>query len=85
MPPEEYEQNKVGRCDFLDVLEEAATVGGKIHVRLTDGRELDDTVREVVTEGGRELVVFGENGTIPLASIAAATRGPSLRGVPGGR
>jgi hypothetical protein len=79
MEPEEIEQDAVGRCDFLDVLEEAVTVGARIHVRLADGREFEDTVTDVVTEKGRENVVFGTNGTVPLAQIAAATRGPALR------
>lgn len=71
---EPYEQDRVGRCDFLDVLEEAATFGGRVRVRHRDGHTFEDVVRDVVTIDGADYVVFAGNGRLRVADLASATR-----------
>lgn len=69
-----YEQDRVGRCDFLDVLEEAAVLRGRVQVKTRDGRTFEDVVVDVPTEQGRDWVVFESEGRFAVDDLASATR-----------
>lgn len=58
------------RCDFLDVLEEAAHFKRPVWVELRDGQIFEARVRDVVTESGEDYVVFAERERIPVSQIA---------------
>jgi hypothetical protein len=64
------------RCDFLDVLEEAAVLHRPVEVELRAGTIFKDRVRDVVTEGGEDFALFEEHARIPLSEIADCHRAP---------
>lgn len=68
------EQDQIGRCDFLDVLEEASVSRQRVDVELRSGRRFHDRVSDVITEKGREFVEFEMNGRVPLEEVKACTR-----------
>jgi transcriptional antiterminator Rof (Rho-off) len=68
------DQDEVGRCDFLDVLEEAVLRRTPVAVTLRDGTAFRDVVADVVTRDGVDRAVFRERGEVPVREIAAATR-----------
>ena len=68
------QQDELGRCDFLDVLEEAVLVKRPVQVKLRTGETFIDIVRDVVTKDGQEFVQFDSNGRKPLREIHAVTR-----------
>lgn len=67
-------QDAVGRCSFLDVLEEAAIVHRPVAVALRDGERFIDVVVDVVTEDHEDYAVFRSHERVPVTDIAAATR-----------
>jgi transcriptional antiterminator Rof (Rho-off) len=67
-------QDELGRCDFLDVLEEAVLVKTPVEVKLRSGETFIDVVRDVTTKEGQELVEFHERGRMPLSAVHAVTR-----------
>lgn len=62
-----------GRCDFLDVLEEAVTIKKPVQVELRDGQRFVDGVKNVVTEAGEDHVVFQEHDRVPVTQLASCT------------
>lgn len=66
----------IDRCDVLDLLEEAAVARRSVEVELRDGRSFVDGVRDVVTENGRDYVVFERHLRLPVAEIARCGRTP---------
>ena len=59
-----------GRCDFLDVLEEAVRFRRPVQVQLRDGRRFLAGVRDVVTESGEDYVVFADRDErVPVTQI----------------
>jgi hypothetical protein len=62
------------RCDFLDVLEEAAVLGNEVLVDLRNGGQFMDSVREVITEAGEDFAIFENHGRMPLRTIALCRR-----------
>ena len=58
------------RCDFLDVLEEAAHFGRPVWVELRDGERFEAEIRDVVTESGEDYVVFAGHDRVPVTAIA---------------
>ncbi|MFN7135370.1 MAG: hypothetical protein ACK4N5_25070 [Myxococcales bacterium] len=66
-----HEQAKVGSCDFLDVLEEAALRRSVLEVELADGTRFSDVLLDVVTEAGRDWAVFAARARIDARDIAA--------------
>ena len=68
------EQDQVGSCSFVDVLEEAVLVRKPVAVELRDGTTFIDQVTDVTTESGQDWVVFKNQGRLPVRDIAAATR-----------
>jgi transcriptional antiterminator Rof (Rho-off) len=67
-------QDIVGRCSFIDVLEEAVLVHRPVAVALRDGTRFIDVVVDVVTENGEDYAVFHNRERVPVTEIAATTR-----------
>jgi len=65
-------QDSVGRCSFIDVLEEAVLVHRPVALR--DGEKFIDVVTDVVTENHEDYAVFRTHDRVPVTDIAAATR-----------
>ena len=64
----------VESCDFLDVLEEAATLGTEVAIDLRDGGHFTDSVRDVVTEDGQDFALFKNHGRVALHAVSDARR-----------
>ena len=67
-------QNAVGRCSFIDVLEEAVLVHRPVAVALRDGERFIDMVVDVVTENHEDYAVFAAHARVAVSEIVAATR-----------
>jgi len=67
-------QDLVGRCSFIDVLEEAVLVHRPMAVALRDGERFIDVVTDVVTENHEDYAVFRTHDRVAVTDIAAATR-----------
>jgi transcriptional antiterminator Rof (Rho-off) len=67
-------QDAVGRCSFIDVLEEAVLVHRPVAVALRDGERFIDVVTDVVTENHEDYAVFRSHERVAVTDIAAATR-----------
>jgi Rho-binding antiterminator len=71
----------VGTCDFIDMFEESAKMHRPVRVTVSGGRHFEDTVRDVVTEDGRDFVFFRQHGQVPahdvLACVWTGPRGDS--------
>jgi hypothetical protein len=67
-------QDKVGRCDFIDVLEEAVLRKRSVAVELRDGATFIDEVVDVVTESGDDFAVFRNHERVSVGVIFAVTR-----------
>jgi Rho-binding antiterminator len=67
-------QDQLGRCDFIDVLEEAVLHRRPVTVELRDGSARLAAIRDVVTENGRDLVVLDGGERFPVEAIAAVSR-----------
>jgi Rho-binding antiterminator len=68
------EQDEVGSCSFIDVLEEAVLVKRPVAIELRDGTTFIDHVTDVTTESGQDFAVFRSHSRVPVREIAAATR-----------
>jgi len=64
----------VEKCDFLDVLEEAAVLGTEVVVDLRDGGHFTDHVREVITEDGQDFALFKTHGRLGVHTMSDARR-----------
>lgn len=73
-------QDDLGRCDFLDVLEEAAVRHTPVGVTLRSGETFLDRVRDVSTEDGVDWAVFEVHPRVAVAQIKACTRATSPTG-----
>lgn len=61
----------IGRCDILDVLEEAAIFRKSVRVELHERAGFSARVRDVYTENGEDYVVFeGERGRLSVSDIS---------------
>jgi len=67
-------QDAVGRCSFIDVLEEAVLMHRPVAVLLRDGERFIDVVIDVVTENHEDYAVFRNHARVTVTDIAAATR-----------
>ena len=67
-------QDQVGRCSFIDVLEEAVLRRRPVAIQLVDGSTFIDEVLDVVTEQGDDFAVFRSHDRVPVGEIHAATR-----------
>jgi transcriptional antiterminator Rof (Rho-off) len=73
-------QDTVGRCSFIDVLEEAALLHGPVAVTLRGGESFIDVVDDVVTENHEDYAVFHSHDRVAVTDIQAATRCDPHRG-----
>ncbi|MCP3144701.1 hypothetical protein [Pyxidicoccus xibeiensis] len=69
-------QDDIGRCDFIDVLEEAVLFRRPVAVQLRAGDTFIDQVIDVVTEQGDDFAVFRSHARVPVGDILAVTREP---------
>jgi Rho-binding antiterminator len=67
-------QDTVGRCSFIDVLEEAALLQRPVAVTLRAGESFIDVVNDVVTENHEDYAVFRSHERVAVTDIEAATR-----------
>lgn len=67
-------QDDVGRCDFIDVLEEAVLRRRAVAVQLRSGETFLDEVVDVVTEQGDDFAVFRSHARVPVGDIRSVTR-----------
>lgn len=67
-------QDDVGRCDFIDVLEEAVLRRQPVAVQLRAGESFTDAVVDVVTEQGEDFAVFRSHPRVPVGDILSMTR-----------
>ncbi len=67
-------QDSLGRCDFLDVLEEAAVRRRPVGIQLRSGTAFLDLVVDVVTEGGHDYVVFRDHPRERVTDVVSCTR-----------
>jgi Rho-binding antiterminator len=71
-------QDEVGRCDFIDVLEEAVLRHRPVAVQLREGEAFIDEVVDVVTEQGDDFAVFKSHERVSVGRIRAVTRAEPL-------
>jgi Rho-binding antiterminator len=64
----------VEKCDFIDVLEEAAVLGTEVIIDLRDGEQFTDSVRQVITEDGQDFVLFKSHGRLAVHAVSDARR-----------
>jgi len=76
------EQDQVGSCSFIDVLEEAVLRKRPVAIELRDGTTFIDQVTDVTTESGQDFAVFRSHARVAVGDIAAATRAEPPRGRP---
>ncbi|MBZ4417233.1 hypothetical protein [Myxococcus sp. RHSTA-1-4] len=67
-------QDDVGRCDFIDVLEEAVLRRRPVAVELRAGDTFIDQVVDVVTERGDDFAIFRSHARVPVGDILSVTR-----------
>ena len=64
----------IDRCDFIDMLEESVTTGGKVAVSLHDGQQFVDQVNDVITQEGQDWAVFQEHDWVKVNDIDDCAR-----------
>ncbi len=69
-------QDQIGRCSFIDVLEEAVLLRRAVAVQLREGSTFIDEVVDVLTRNGDDFAVFRSHHTVPVDQIEAVTRQP---------
>ncbi len=67
-------QDAVGRCSFIDVLEEAVLRKKPVAVQMRGGEAFIDQVVDVVTERGDEYAVFRTHPPVSIGDIDSVTR-----------
>lgn len=72
------DQHASGRCDFIDVLEEAQVAKHAVVVELRDGRRFTARVRDVVTESHEDFVIFEGEERIAVTDIRGCERATEL-------
>ena len=73
-----FVQDELGRCDYLDVLEEAVLRRWAYAVQLRSGECFTDQVVDVLTEGGDDFAVFRVHPRVRVGDIATLeTEAPS--------
>jgi hypothetical protein len=66
--------HQVGRCDFIDVLEESVATGRNVAVSLRGGQHFIDMVRDVVTQNGEDWAVFRDHAWVAVSDIEDCER-----------
>lgn len=67
-------QDTLGRCDFLDVLEEAAVRRTPVELELSDGQRFSARVVDVEATAQGDVVVLDDGRRIPVGEVGAMTR-----------
>ena len=67
-------QDDVGRCSFIDVLEEAVLRRAPVAVELRAGAMFIDEVVDVITAEGEDFAIFKSHDRVPVGEIRAMTR-----------
>lgn len=65
---------EVGRCDFIDVLEESVASRRNVAVSLRDGKHFIDRVEDVVTQDGEDWAVFRDHSWVSVSDIEDCVR-----------
>lgn len=71
-----------GRCEFLDVLEEAVKLKQPVTVELQGGESFSDGVQDVVTESGEDYAQFERRGRVPVSQISRCEPSPRTHDAP---
>ncbi len=71
-------QDELGRCDFIDVLEEAVLRHRPVAVQLREGDAFIDEVVDVVTERGDDFAVFKSHERVSVGQILSVSRAEPL-------
>ena len=66
-----FVQEELGRCDFIDVLEEAVLRRRPVAVQLRTGEAFNDQVVDVHTEAGDDFALFRGHSRVAVGDIAA--------------
>ena len=69
-----FELERLGRCDFLDVLEEAVLLRREVTIDLADGSTFTDRLSDVVTEDGVDWAVFRVHPRVRVLEISSLER-----------
>lgn len=69
-----YTQKEIGRCDFIDVLEESVTTHRKVDVELAGGRTFTTHIVNVVTHDGDDFAVLADGAEVPVGSVHTVTQ-----------
>lgn len=67
-----------GRCDILDVLEEAAIFRKSVAVDLHERTGFTARVRDVYTEDGEDYVIFEDHARMSVADISGCRTSDDL-------
>lgn len=67
-------QDEVGGCSFIDVLEEAVLRRAPIGVKLRSGEAFIDVVVDVLTESGSDYAVFRDHPRVKVSEIFGCSR-----------
>jgi Rho-binding antiterminator len=68
-----YARKEIGRCDFIDVLEEAATTHRKVDVELEGGGSRTTHIVDVVTHDGDDFAVFTGGDEVSVTRLESLT------------
>jgi transcriptional antiterminator Rof (Rho-off) len=66
-----FVQDDLGRCDFIDVLEEAVLRRRPVEVQLRTGETFTDQLVDVHTEGGDDFAVFRAHARVAVGELAS--------------
>ena len=69
-----YRQAELGRCDFLDVLEEAAVRRTPVELELRGGERLHERISDVEGTPEGDVVVLASGRRIAVGDVEAMTR-----------
>ena len=62
--------HSIGRCDILDVLEEAAIFRKPVQIDLHERSGFTARVRDVYTEDGEDYVIFEDHDRMSVSDIS---------------
>lgn len=71
-----FTPSHLGRCDFLDVLEEAVVLRIPVVLELSGEERIEDVLVDVTTDGRGETVHLASGRRIRLDGIVALERQP---------
>ena len=69
-----YRQAEIGRCPFLDVLEEAAVRQSPVELELRGGERLHERIADVEATPAGDVVVLASGRRVAVEHVEAMTR-----------